>query len=74
MAGPKSRTSDHLKSLIWLAREDAGLTREQVCQILEPGVSTKTLERWERGETPISHQRMRQLALVYRVKLRELVP
>ena len=48
-------------------REDAGLTRDQVAALLQPPVSSKTIERWEKGSSPVSHQRMRQLALLYRV-------
>jgi transcriptional regulator with XRE-family HTH domain len=59
-------------SVLREAREEAGLTREQVCGLLDPPVVTRTLLRWEKGQTPIPHKRMRQLALIYRVSLSEL--
>ncbi len=70
--GPRSRRPDSEKTLLWLAREDAGLTRSQVAALVQPPVASKTIERWETGETPVSHQRMRQLALIYRVSLGRL--
>ena len=60
-------------SALRAAREEAGLTREQVASLLDPPVAAKTLERWEKGQTAIKHQRMKQLALIYRVQLSELV-
>ena len=59
-------------SVLQDAREEAGLTRDQVSRLLDPPVATRTLLRWEKGQTPIPHKRMRQLALVYRVPLQEL--
>jgi DNA-binding transcriptional regulator YiaG len=61
------------KSILQAVREEVGLTREQVCALLDPVVATKTLERWEKGTTPISDRRMGQLALVYRVPRSRLV-
>ena len=56
-----------------LAREQEGMTQEQVCRLLDPPVAVRTLIRWEQGKTPIPYKRMRELALVYRVKPSELV-
>ena len=61
------------KGPLWRAREREGMTRAQVVAILDPPVSPKTLERWERETTPVPYQRLRQLALVYRTKPSELV-
>lgn len=60
------------KSPIWRVREAEGLSREKVVRLLDPPVSTKTLERWERGVSPIDRWRLRQLAAVYRVRLSDL--
>ena len=68
-----ARVNGNNTSPLRAIREEAGLTREQVCELLDPPVSTKTLERWEKGTTPIKHRRMKQLALIYRVHPRELV-
>jgi transcriptional regulator with XRE-family HTH domain len=61
------------KSRLQLTREEAGLTRAQVVRLLDPPIAERTLIRWENGETPIPYHRMRQLALIYRVKARDLV-
>ena len=61
------------KSTLWLVREEVGLTRQQVADLLDPPVTAKTLERWEKGASPISDRRMGQLALVYRVPRKRLV-
>jgi transcriptional regulator with XRE-family HTH domain len=60
------------KGKLQLTREEAGMTREQVVRLLDPPVSVRTLIRWEDGSTPIPYHRMRQLALMYRVKANEL--
>lgn len=60
------------KSGLWLAREAEGLSRETVVRLLEPPVSTKTLERWEKQVTPAPRWRVRQLAKLYRTKVAEL--
>lgn len=60
------------KGALWLAREAEGLSREKVARLLDPPVSAKTLERWERGFTPIPHHRLRQLAQVYRLRVTDL--
>ena len=61
------------KSALWTVREEAGLTRQMVADLLDPPITAKTLERWEKGVSPISDRRMGQLALVYRVPRRKLV-
>lgn len=57
---------------IWDARKAESLSREQVVRLLEPPITTKTLERWERCITPAPKWRVRQLAQIYRVKADEL--
>lgn len=57
---------------IWAARKAEGLAREKVVRQLEPPVSAKTLERWERGDTPVPKHRLRQLAQIYRVRVNEV--
>lgn len=57
---------------IWAARKAEGLSREKVVRLLDPPVSVKTLERWERGITPVPQYRVRQLAGVYRVRVGDL--
>jgi DNA-binding transcriptional regulator YiaG len=54
------------------ARDREGLSREAVTRLLDPPVSSKTLERWEKGSTPVPGWRLRQLAQVYRVRLEAL--
>ena len=56
-----------------MVREEAGLTRTQVVALLDPPVSIKTLERWEKGESPSPTERWRQLAMIYRVPRKRLV-
>lgn len=60
------------KGVLWQARLNESLSREAVCRLLDPPVSTKTLERWERGSTPCPRWRLRQLASVYRTKVTAL--
>lgn len=60
------------KSALWQAREREGLSREKVARLLDPPVSTKTLERWEKGITPTPGHRVRELAQIYRVRVGEL--
>jgi DNA-binding transcriptional regulator YiaG len=57
---------------IWAARKAEGLAREKVVRQLEPPVSAKTLERWERGVSPVPNWRLRQLAVVYGVTVASL--
>jgi DNA-binding transcriptional regulator YiaG len=58
---------------IWTARNAEGLSREAVVRLLDPPVSTKTLERWEKRVTPVPRHRIRQLAQIYRTKVGDLV-
>lgn len=59
------------KSPIWMAREAEGLSREKAAQLLDPPVTSKTLERWEKG-AKVPRWRIRQLAKAYRTKIGEL--
>lgn len=52
--------------------ETEGLSREQVVRLLDPPVSAKTLERWERGVSPVKRPRLRELAAIYRVRLADI--
>lgn len=54
------------------ARQRESLSREKVVRLLDPPVSTKTLERWEREPAKVPRWRLRQLAHVYRVKIADL--
>jgi transcriptional regulator with XRE-family HTH domain len=65
-------TDTSAESAIWAARTAEGLSREKVVRQLDPPVSVKTLERWERGISPAPLWRIRQLAVVYGVSLSEL--
>jgi DNA-binding XRE family transcriptional regulator len=60
------------KSPMRQARDDLGLPRERVAPRLDPPISSKTLERWEKGITPTPRWRLQQLARIYRVKERDL--
>lgn len=60
------------KGALWQAREGEGLSRERVARLLDPPVSAKTLERWERGLTPVPRHRLRQLAQIYRMRVGDL--
>lgn len=56
-----------------LARDRAGISRERVAAQLDPPISSKTLERWEKkaGKT-ISLGRLEQLAAIYDVPVGDL--
>jgi len=54
------------------AREATGFSREFVSRLLDPPVSAKTIERWEKG-AKVPRYRLRELALVYRVPLNQLL-
>jgi DNA-binding XRE family transcriptional regulator len=60
------------KSRIWAERERIGYSRERVAAQLEPPIAAKTLERWEKGVTPIPLWRLKQLAALYGVSERRL--
>jgi transcriptional regulator with XRE-family HTH domain len=53
-------------------RDRLGLPRERVASKLEPAISSKTLERWEAGETKPKLYRVQQLAELYGVDVSEL--
>lgn len=52
------------------ARDYLGLSREKVAA--KVGISSKTLERWEKGETPVKRYQLQQLAEVYGVSVDDL--
>lgn len=56
---------------LWRARLAEGLSREHVARLLDPPISAKTLERWEKGAN-VPPWRLKQLAHVYRVRIRDL--
>jgi ribosome-binding protein aMBF1 (putative translation factor) len=60
------------KTALRLAREAAGFSRERVAAKLEPPISSKTLERWEKLKTPVPRWQMRQLAALYEVDISSL--
>jgi transcriptional regulator with XRE-family HTH domain len=53
-------------------RDRLGLPRERVAAKLDPPISSKTLERWEAGETKPKLYRLQQLAVIYGVDIAEL--
>lgn len=55
------------------ARDRLGLARERVAAQLDPPISSKTLERWE-GGADVKRWRLKQLAAVYGVDVKELEP
>jgi transcriptional regulator with XRE-family HTH domain len=52
------------------AREFTGLSREKVAA--EIGVSSKTIERWENGLSPVKRYRLKRLADIYGVPVAAL--
>lgn len=54
------------KSRLRLAREAEGLSRERAAAHI--GISSKTLERYEKGVTPVPRFRLREFAKLYRVQ------
>ena len=60
------------KTPLWLARERTGLSRETVARRLDPPISSKTLERMEKGHAPLRGFRLKQLAAIYEVPQRDL--
>ena len=53
------------KSVVWRKRERLGLARERIAAQLDPPVSAKTLERWEKGVSPLPYWRRIQLDALY---------
>jgi transcriptional regulator with XRE-family HTH domain len=45
------------------ARDATGLSREKVAAAL--GVSSKTIERWEQGRSPVKRYQLKRLADLY---------
>lgn len=60
---------------LWDARDFLGLSREAVTRRPEiaPAISTKTLERWEKGAN-VPRFRLMQLAAIYDVAVDDLLP
>jgi hypothetical protein len=54
------------------ARDKKGLARERVAPQLDPPISSKTLERWEKPGYPVPEWRLEQLAVIYGVTSRRL--
>lgn len=65
-------TDKEKKTPLRAARERTGLSRETVVRQLDPPISTKTLERMERGTAPLKGFRLKQLAAIYEVPVTEL--
>lgn len=61
------------KTQLRQAREARGLARERVAALLEPPISSKTLERWEKPGYSVPAWRLDQLAELYKVKRSALV-
>ena len=54
------------------ARRKAGLTTEEVARLVWPPVNPSAILRWERGATPVEPWRLRQLAHIYHLPVRDL--
>lgn len=61
-------TDEATKTALREARDRIGYSRENVVRLLDPPVSTKTLERWEDDPEPLIRKRWRleQLASIYK--------
>lgn len=70
-------TDTGVKSALWQAREGLGYSREMVTRQpeLDPPITAKTLERWEKDPTPLIRKRWRlaQLAAVYKLRPTDLI-
>ena len=60
-----SRPVADRKSRLWMSRSRTGLSRERVAALLDPPVTSKTIERWEKGIVPIPGYRKAQLTELY---------
>lgn len=60
-----SRPMADRKSRLWRARGRTGVSRERIAAQLDPPVSSKTIERWEKGVVPIPGYRKAQLEQLY---------
>jgi DNA-binding XRE family transcriptional regulator len=54
------------------ARERLGYSRERTAAQLDPPISSKTLERWEKPGARVPLWRLKQLAKIYRVGVARL--
>lgn len=54
------------------ARDHLGYSRERVAAQLDPPISSKTLERWEKPSAKVPLWRLKQLARLYRVGVARL--
>ena len=48
------------------------MSREAAARLMDPPISTKTLERMERGSAPLRLWRLQQLARIYGCALEDL--
>lgn len=53
-------------------RDRLGYSRERVAAQLDPPISSKTLERWEKPGARVPLWRLKQLARIYRVGVARL--
>lgn len=53
------------RSAIWKRRDRVGLSRERVAALLNPPVTSKTIERWEKGVSPLPGHRRVELQRLY---------
>lgn len=69
MSGQKTQ-----KSALWIKRESIGYSRETVVRRpeLDPPITSKTLERWERELTPVKRYRLTQLAAIYECDIADI--
>lgn len=64
--------SDTGKTPLRSAREHLGKSRERVAAELDPPVSSKTIERWEKPGARVPLWRLKQLARIYRIGVARL--
>ena len=57
--------TDSVTDTVRQRRVDLGVSRERVAARLDPPVAAKTLERWEKGTSPLPGWRRVQLEAVY---------
>lgn len=55
------------------ARDAKGLARERVAALIDPPISSKTLERWEQPGYPVPRWRAEQLAALYDVAVVQII-
>lgn len=61
-----------IKTPLRQAREAEGRSREKVAAALDPPVSSKTIERWEKPGANVPGWRLKQLAALYGVGVKRL--